>query len=41
MNTVLHYAVMLVVVLIGVPGYAVEPLVPYDDFNARYINPDR
>jgi hypothetical protein len=26
-------------ILIGVPGYAAERLVPYDDFNASYINP--
>jgi hypothetical protein len=30
-----------VVVLLRVPGYAAERLVPYDDFNAPYINPDR
>jgi hypothetical protein len=41
MNTVLYGAVMLVVVLIGMPGYAAEHLVLYDDFNARSINPDR
>ena len=40
-ETVLPCAVILVVVLFGVPGYAAERLVPYDDFNARYINPDR
>jgi hypothetical protein len=41
MNTVLHCTVMLVVVLIHVPGYAAERLVPYDDFNAPSINPDK
>jgi hypothetical protein len=40
MNIVLHCAVMLVVVLIVVPTYAAERLVPYDDFNAGYINPE-
>jgi hypothetical protein len=32
---------MLLVVLIGVPGYAGERLVPYDDFNATHIDPDK
>jgi hypothetical protein len=41
MKPVLHCAVMLVVVLFGVPGYAAERLVPYDDFNATHMNPDR
>jgi hypothetical protein len=41
MNTILHCAVMLVVVLLGVPGDAAERLVPYDDFNATQINPDK
>ena len=41
MKPVLHCAVMLVVVLIGVPGDAVEPLVLYDDFNATHIEPDK
>lgn len=41
MNTVLSCAVMLVVVLCGMPGYAGERLVPYDDFNATSINTDR
>jgi hypothetical protein len=41
MKPVLHCAVMLVVVLIGVPGNAVEPLVLYDDFNATHIDPDK
>jgi hypothetical protein len=41
MKPVLQCAVMLVVVLIGVPGYTVEPLAPYDDFNATHLNPDK
>jgi hypothetical protein len=41
MNTALQCAVMLLLVLIGVPGYAAERLVPYDDFNATHIDPDR
>jgi hypothetical protein len=41
MKTVLQCSVMLVVVLIGVPGYAAERLVPYDDFNATHIDPDK
>jgi hypothetical protein len=41
MKPVLLCAVMIMVVLFGVPGYAAERLVPYDDFNAAYINPDR
>jgi hypothetical protein len=41
MKPVLPCAVMTMVVLFGVPGYAAERLVPYDDFNAAYINPDR
>src|SRR5882724_1594711 len=41
MNTVLQCAVMLVVVLIGVPGYTAERLAPYDDFNATHIDPDK
>jgi hypothetical protein len=41
MNTVLPCAVMLFVVLSGVPGFALERLVLYDDFNAGYLHPDR
>jgi hypothetical protein len=41
MNVVLSGWVMLLIVLIGMPGYAAERLVPYDDFNATSINPDR
>jgi hypothetical protein len=41
MKPVLHCAVMLVVVLFGMPGDATERLVPYDDFNTTSINPDR
>jgi hypothetical protein len=41
MKPVLPCAVMLVVVLFGVPGYAAERLIPYDDLNAGYINTDR
>jgi hypothetical protein len=41
MKPVLPCAVMIMVVLFGVPGYTAERLVPYDDFNARYIHPDR
>jgi hypothetical protein len=41
MKTALQCAVMLVLVLIGVPGHAAERLVPYDDFNAAHINPNR
>ena len=41
MKPVLPCVVMIVVVLFGVPGYAAERLVPYDDFNAEYIHPDR
>jgi hypothetical protein len=40
MKAVLRGYAMLLVVLIGVPGYAVERLVPYDDFNASHIDPD-
>jgi hypothetical protein len=32
---------MLLVVLLGVPGYAAERLVPYDDFNTPYLDPDK
>lgn len=41
MNTALQCAVMLLVVLIGVPGYTAERLAPYDDFNATHIAPDK
>jgi hypothetical protein len=41
MKAVLHCALMLVGVLGGVPGDAAEPLVPYDDFNATHIAPDK
>jgi hypothetical protein len=41
MKVVLSGWVMLLMVLIGVPGDAAERLVPYDDFNAAYLNPDR
>jgi hypothetical protein len=41
MNTVLQGAVMLIVVLIGVPGSTAERLAPYDDFNATHIAPDK
>jgi hypothetical protein len=40
MKPVLRGSVLLMV-LIGVPGDAAERLVPYDDFNATSINPDR
>ena len=33
--------VMLLVLLIGVPVYALERLVPYDNFNAAHIDPDK
>jgi hypothetical protein len=32
---------MLVVVLSGVPGSALEPLVLYDDFNTAHLDPDK
>jgi hypothetical protein len=32
---------MLLMVLIGVPGYTAERLAPYDDFNATHIDPDK
>jgi hypothetical protein len=41
MKVVLRGWVMLLMVLIGVPGDAAERLVPYDDFNAAHVNPDR
>ena len=41
MKPVLPCAVMIMVVLFGVPGYAAERLVPYDDFNATPIDPDK
>jgi hypothetical protein len=41
MKTVLPCAAMLVVVLSGVPGSALEPLVLYDDFNAAPLDPDK
>ena len=41
MKAVLRSSAMLLVVLIGVPGYAAERLVPYDDFNATHIDPDK
>jgi hypothetical protein len=39
MKTALPCAVMLVVVLIGAPGYPVASLTLYDNFNAKYIDP--
>jgi hypothetical protein len=41
MKPILHSAVMLVVILFGMPGYATERLVSYDDFNTTHINPHR
>jgi hypothetical protein len=41
MKAVLQCAVMLVLVLIGGPGYAAERMVPYDDFNAEHIDPGK
>lgn len=47
MKVILRGCMMLLVVLIGVaaaqerPGNAVERLVPYDDFNATQIDPDK
>jgi hypothetical protein len=41
MQVLLSRWVMLVMVLIGVSGYAAERLVPYDDFNATHIDPDK
>jgi hypothetical protein len=41
MKPVLQCAVMLVMVLLGVPGYTAERLVPYDDFNATLLDPNK
>ena len=41
MKTVLQCAALFVVMLIGWPGYAVERLVLYDDFNTEYIDPGK
>ena len=41
MKPVLPCAVMIMVVLFGVPGYTAERLVPYDDFNAASIHPNQ
>lgn len=42
MKFILSGCAVLLVVLIGVPGYAAEErLIPYDDFNATQIDPDR
>lgn len=41
MKPVLPCAMMLLVVLIGAPGYTAERLAPYDDFNATHIAPDK
>ena len=41
MQVILRGCVMLLMVLIGVPGYAAERLVPYDDFDATQIDPDK
>jgi hypothetical protein len=41
MKTVLQCALMLVVVLIGAPGYPAPSLTLYDNFNAMYIDPDK
>jgi hypothetical protein len=41
MKVVLSGCAVLLVVLIGVPGYAAERLVPYDDFNATHLDPDK
>ena len=41
MKPVLPCAVMLVLMLLAGPGDAAERLVPYDDFNATHLNPDR
>jgi hypothetical protein len=35
------FNVMLVIVLIGLPGYAAERLVLYDDFNATHLDPEK
>jgi hypothetical protein len=32
---------MSLLCLLGVPVYALERLVPYDDFNAAHIDPDK
>jgi hypothetical protein len=41
MKAILRGSAMLLVVLIGVAGYAADRLVPYDDFNATHIDPDK
>jgi hypothetical protein len=41
MHVILSRWVMLVMVLIGVPGYPAERLAPYDGFNATHIAPDK
>jgi hypothetical protein len=41
MKAVLSACAMLLMVLSGVPGYTLESLVLYDDFNAAHIDPNR
>jgi hypothetical protein len=41
MKAILSSCVVLLVVLAGMPAQALEPLVLYDDFNAKRIDPER
>ena len=41
MKVILSSCAMLLGVLLGIPGYAAERLVPYDDFNATHLDPDK
>jgi hypothetical protein len=41
MKIILSGCAVLLVVLLGVPGYTAERLVPYDDFNATHLDPDK
>jgi hypothetical protein len=41
MKAILSACAMLLTVLSGVPGYALESLVLYDDFNATHLDPNR
>jgi hypothetical protein len=41
MKAILRGSAILVMAVMSVPGDTAERLVPYDDFNATHIDPDK
>src|SRR5262245_19075564 len=41
MKVIFSGCAVLLIALLGIPGYATERLVPYDDFNATHLDPNK